>query len=87
MIRIIALIASIVLPLWNMPLIVRIIKRKSSEDISVLWAVGVWICLALILPAGLTSTDFVFKTYTLTNSTIFTAVMIVVLIYRHNRRK
>ena len=42
MIQTIALIASIVLPLWNIPLILKIIRRKSSRDVSMSWAVGVW---------------------------------------------
>jgi hypothetical protein len=44
MMKTIALIAAIALPLFNIPLIVRIIKRKSSEDMSISWALGVWIC-------------------------------------------
>jgi uncharacterized protein with PQ loop repeat len=43
----IALIAAIILPLWNIPLIVRIIRRRSSKDISRAWAVGVWLCFVL----------------------------------------
>ena len=63
----IALVASIILPLWNIPLILRIIKRRSSEDISVFWAVGVWICLLGILPSGLKSDFLVWKAFAIGN--------------------
>ena len=36
----IGVVAAAVLPLFNIPLIIRIVKRKSSEDISLSWAVG-----------------------------------------------
>lgn len=82
MIDTIALIASIILPLWNLPLIMRIIKRKSSRDISTSWALGVWICFILMMPSALMSDELVWKTFTIANMTLFTAVVICVLIYR-----
>ena len=39
----IGLVASVAMPLWNIPLIVKIIKRKSAEDISMAWLWGVWV--------------------------------------------
>ncbi len=63
MIQEIALVAAVVLPLWNIPLIIRIIKRKSSQDISLHWVIGVWVCLALMVPAGFTSQDRVWKVF------------------------
>ena len=78
----IALIAAIILPLWNIPLIVRIIKRKSSEDISIFWAVGVWTCFALMAPSGFVSSDTVWRTFNIVNFILFSAVVIVVLVYR-----
>ena len=85
----IALLASIILPLWNIPLIVRIVKRKSSRDISLYWAVGVWTCFALMAPAGFTSEDLVWKTFNIVNFVFFTLVFIFVLVYRRgdNRGK
>ena len=78
----IALIAAIVLPLWNIPLIVRIIKRKSSKDISMYWALGVWICFLLMAPEGFRSPDPVWRAFNIMNLILFTAVVFVVLIYK-----
>ncbi len=78
----IALIAAIILPLWNIPLIVRIIRRKSSEDISIFWALGVWTCFALMAPSGFVSSDTVWRTFNIVNFILFSAVVIVVLVYR-----
>lgn len=82
MIEKIALIAAIALPLWNIPLIARIIKRKSSRDISIFWAVGVWICLILMAPQAFTSADLVWRTFNIVNLSLFTVVVAVVLLYR-----
>jgi len=81
----IALIASIVLPLWNIPLIVRIIKRKSSRDISMYWVVGVWTCFVLMAPDGFVSEDLVWRTFNIVNFIFFTIVFVVVLAYREKR--
>ncbi len=78
----IAFIAAIVLPLWNIPLIVRVIKRKSSEDISLYWVLGVWICFLLMAPEAFRSSDLVWRAFNIMNLIFFTAVVIVVLIYR-----
>ncbi len=85
MIQNIALIASIVLPLWNIPLIKKIIDRKSSQDVSIAWAFGVWGCLALMVPSGLLSADIVWKVFTLVNFVLFTSVVVTVLIYRKGK--
>ncbi len=81
----IALIASIILPLWNIPLIVRIIKRKSSRDISMYWVVGVWTCFVLMAPDGFVSEDLVWRTFNIVNFIFFTIVFVVVLAYREKR--
>lgn len=85
MIQTVALIASIVLPLWNIPLILKIIRRKSSRDVSLEWAVGVWVCLALMAPAGFVSKDIVWKTFNIVNLFLFSGVMVTVLIYRNGK--
>jgi uncharacterized protein with PQ loop repeat len=82
MLRKIALIASIILPLWNIPLIYRMIKRGSSKDISLYWAFGVWVCLLLMFPAALSSVDIVWKTFNITNLILFSAVVITAVILR-----
>lgn len=81
MIRTIGLIAAIVLPLWNIPLIIRMVRRKSARDISLYWAFGVWICLLGMFPAGLKSSDLVWKTFNIVNLLLFTAVVICAGIY------
>lgn len=81
MIKTLGLIAAIILPLWNIPLIVRIIKRKSSKDISLFWALGIWVCLLGMFPSGLVSTDIIWKTFNIINLVLFTAVAICAVIY------
>lgn len=78
----IGLVASIVMPLWNIPLILRIVKRKSSEDISMGWVMGVWVCALLMAPSGFTSKDIVWRSFNIVNLILFTGVVIAVLRYR-----
>ena len=82
MIETIGCIAAVVLPLWNIPLILRISQRKSSRDLSIAWALGVWVCLVAMLPSGLISPDPVFKVFTIANLALFSAVVVQVLRYR-----
>ncbi len=81
----VALIAAIVLPLWNIPLIVRIVKRKSSRDISLYWALGVWVCFLLMAPQAFSSKDLVWRAFNIANLILFTLVVIFVLAYRKQR--
>ena len=85
MVHKIAMIASIILPLWNIPLILRIVQRRSSRDVSLSWAFGVWGCLVFMLPAGLVSPDPVWKIFSGVNFVFFTAVVVTVLLY-HGRK-
>ncbi len=82
MIETVGLIAAVALPLWNIPLIVRIAKRKSSADLSLAWAFGVLACLLAMLPSGLISSDVVFKLFTVVNLALFSLVVIQVVRYR-----
>jgi hypothetical protein len=82
MTKMIALIAAVILPLWDIPLIVRVIKRRSSKDISVPWALGIWICFLLMAPEGLRSPDLIWRVFNIVNLILFTAVVAVVLWYR-----
>ena len=83
----IAFVAAIILPLWNIPLILKVIKRKSSKDISVHWALGVWICFLLMAPEAFTSPDPVWRVFNIMNLILFTGVVIVVLAYRKTGKK
>ena len=85
MTKTIALIAAIILPLWNIPLIVRVIKRRSSKDISVPWALGVWVCFLLMAPEAFRSPDIVWRAFNIMNLILFTAVVISVFIYRKGK--
>lgn len=85
-IRFLGLCAAVVLPLWNIPLIVRIVQRKSSQDISLWWAVGVWICLVIMAPSGLTSKDIVWKVFNIMNFILFSAVTATTLMYHKGKQ-
>ena len=76
------IVASIALPLFNIPLIIKLIKRKNSGDLSLTWALGVWICIVLMTPQALVSKDFAFKAFGIMNIIFFTIVAFFVLKYR-----
>ena len=78
----IGLIAGVVLPLFNIPLIVRLWRRKRAEDLSVTWAVGVWVCIVLMTPQALRSTDVAFRAYGIVNILFFTVVAFQIVWYR-----
>ncbi|MFH2146217.1 MAG: hypothetical protein ABII75_09385 [Candidatus Omnitrophota bacterium] len=78
----IALFAAVILPLWNIPLMARIIKRKSSQDVSLYWACGVWVCLVFMFPAAVTSSDIVWKAFNIVNFILFSGVLITTAFYR-----
>lgn len=84
--EIISTIAAAALPLFDIPLIVRIVKRKSAADISVTWIVGLWACSVGMAPAAiLSSEDLVWKTFNVVNVILLTGVLIAVLYYRNGR--
>jgi uncharacterized protein with PQ loop repeat len=82
MIKIIGIIAAVILPFWNIPLIVRIEKRKSSRDISLFWVFGVWVCFIFMLPSALSSQDIVFKLFSIVNILLFSLVLVETLRFR-----
>jgi len=82
-----ALFAAVTLPLWNIPLIIRMIKRRSSEDISLYWTFGVWGCLAAMTPRALVSSDPIFRIYNIVNLAVFTIVVAAVWKYRKRETK
>ena len=82
MIHKIAMIAGITLPLWNIPLVVRIIRRKSSEDVSAYWALGVWGSLVLMAPSAFVSKDPVWRYFNIVNFVIFSFVVLIVIFYK-----
>ena len=82
LIKTIGFIAAVVLPLWNIPLVIKIIKRRSSKDISLSWALGVWGCILLMTPQALRSQDVAFRAFGIVNIIFFSAVVFFILKYR-----
>lgn len=80
--ELLALAASVIMPMWNIPLILKIVQRKSSEDLSLHWLWGVWGCMLLMVPWALLTTDKVLKVFSLVNITLFSGVAFVVMKYR-----
>ena len=77
-----AMVIAVVLPFWNIPLISRMIRRRSSEDVSIYWALGVWTCLLLLAPTSFTSIDPIFRVFSIFNFIFFSTVAGVVLYFR-----
>ena len=81
-IEIMGQVAAITMPLFNIPLIVKIIRRRSSADISKSWVLGVWGCALLMAPSGFVSKDIIFRSFNIVNLVLFTGVVIAVWKYR-----
>lgn len=75
-------VAAVILPLFNIPLITKIVQRRSSKDISLSWALGVWICFLFMLPSGLNTEDIVWKIFNIANITMFSVVVFFTVKYR-----
>lgn len=78
----IGLIAAVVMPLWNIPLVIRIGRRHSSKDISLSWTLGVFSCILLMLPSAIASPDPTFRVFGIVNTVLFGVVVAQVLRYR-----
>ena len=81
-VHLLGMVSAVGLPFFNIPLIWRIQQRRSADDISLAWALGVWLCLLGMLPSGLVSPDTVFKVFTAVNLALFSAVVFQVLRFR-----
>jgi len=81
-IEMLALVASVVMPLFNIPLIVRILQRKSSADLSLGWLWGVWTSMLLMLPWAFVTTDTVLRVFSIVNFVLFSGVAYAVMKYR-----
>lgn len=75
-------VSGIALPLFNIPLIVRLVRRKKADDFSISWALGVWVCIVLMTPQALRSSDPAFKVYGVVNLLFFSLVAFFILKYR-----
>ena len=76
-------LGAIALPFFNIPLIVRILQRKSSKDFSLSWVIGVWVCILLMTPQALRSSDESFRAFGILNILFFSVVLVMVLRYRN----
>jgi hypothetical protein len=74
------------MPFFNIPLILKLLRRKSSEDLSLVWVSGVWFCALLMLPWGFLTGDGAFRIFTVTNFLLFSWVAFLVCRYRMRRR-
>jgi hypothetical protein len=74
--------AGIIMPLWDIPLIVRVVQRRSAQDISKSWIVGLWITSVLMTPSAFIASDKMAIGFNVVNVTMLTAVLIVVIKYR-----
>ncbi len=80
------MVSSLILPLFNIPLIVRMIQRRSSADLSLVWAIGVWICIVGMGPAAWTSPDNIFKIFSVINLSFFSAVVFCAIYFRVKKK-
>ena len=80
---ILGMLAAIALPFFNIPLILRIRRRKSSSDISLVWIYGVFSCALLMLPSAIASKDLVFKLFAIVNAILFSGVVYHAVKYRN----
>jgi len=87
MIQTLALLSGILMPFFNIPLIIRIVRRRSSQDISLLWVVGVWFCVIAMLPHSLQSPEPVLLGFGVVNALFFTGVLATVLYFHPSIRK
>jgi hypothetical protein len=69
------------MPFFDIPLIWRVMQRKSSEDISLVWTFGIWVCILGMLPSSLVSPDPILKAFAIVNTLLFTAVVVAVVWY------
>ncbi len=74
--------ASIIMPLFNIPLVLKIWRRRSSSDISLTWTLGIWGSILFMTPATLVSSDPVFRIFGIMNLVLFSTVAFSVLKFR-----
>ena len=79
-------ISSIALPFFNIPLMLHIYRRKKSDDLSMTWLLGIFFCLAGMIPSGLQSPDPIFRLFSLLNFGFFAGVTYLALYYRWRKK-
>jgi len=83
----IGLWAGIMLPLWDIPLIVRVIRRKSSADISLLWTWGIWLSSVLMAPSAFVAHNTIAIGFNIVNVITLSIVLVVVVKFRRGKQK
>ncbi len=73
--------AGISLPLWDLPLIIRIIKRKSSSDISLTWIWGLWGASVLMAPSAFAVGNKLAIGFNIVNVIMLSVVLVIVMKY------
>jgi hypothetical protein len=81
------MLSGVLMPFFNIPLILRIARRRSSEDISLTWVIGVWFCVVGMVPASMLSPDVVLYTFGIVNAVFFSGVLFVVVYFHPVVRK
>lgn len=81
------MVAGLILPFFNLAQIIRMIKFKSSHDVSIVWCIGVWICIVLMLPSALISEDTVYRTFSIVNVAFFSALVGTAVYFRVRNRQ
>ncbi len=74
--------AGVMLPLFDIALIAHVLKRRSSQDISLTWAFGLWLTSVLMAPSAFVSGDKAAMGFNAMNVIMLTGVLIVVYKYR-----
>ena len=77
--------SAIALPFFNIPLIVSLWKKKRSEDFDLTWTIGVWVCIVLMTPQALMSSDATFRVYGVVNIFFFSIVAFLIVWYRRKK--
>ena len=79
-------VSAVALPFFNIPLIIHLWRRKRSDDFSLSWAVGVWVCIVLMTPQALRSSDATFRAYGVVNILFFSVVAFLIVWYRRRNK-
>jgi hypothetical protein len=87
MIQTLGMVSAVAMPFFDIPLIWRVMQRKSSADISLIWTFGIWICILGMLPSSWVSPDPILKAFGVVNTVLFTAVVAAVIWYHPAVRK
>src|ERR1044071_8006933 len=81
MLETVGIVSGVLMPFFNIPLVLRILRRLSSEDISLVWVIGAWFCVMGMLPQSLRSPDPALQAFGIVNAVFFSGVLVTVLYF------